>query len=372
MPLNQEDSKETPNAFFNNAFTLEFIKTVLLHLLTILLLCYLYQGFFLFFYPPLFGVWILISLVLSYSHLQMHKRTIRHYFGEHLLTQIWLNPLFLLAASILLTLLSFMLLDHLGMAAIIRQLLQLSVEIFSKFLYVYFLLLFASSTYLFMELSVQWIPRLQPFHFNMASRKTARKTLLCLTALVITGIASLYSLKHQNLIYIKALLIQNLSQDYQKTIELLSQIKPEDQSLYLNAQYRMGRIMKNRYHRYEEAILYFQAITNAHNSPLKDSALLQILACLFQDGQSSQVMEKFMETKITYSSCLIDEMQFLLAAKYELEGLKDHAQELYEEMSQYPVWNFTLRYIANSQVPQYERTNVLASQHLLALQFLEP
>lgn len=372
MAMNQEDPKKIVNGLFYNASTLEFIKTFLLHLLSILLLCYLYQGFFLFLYPPLLGTWILISLVLSQLHLIIHRRVTLFYFGEHFLTQLWLNPLLLLVTTIALTLLCFMILDYLGMAAITRQFLQLSVDLFSKFLYIYFLLIFASSTYLFIELSIQWIPRLQQFHFAKASRRTARRTLLGLTILVLVGCISLYKVKHQNLVYIKALLVQNLAQDYQKTIELLSQIRPDDHSLYLNAQYRLARIMKNRYHRYGDAIKHFQIITNSVNSPLKESAILEILTCLFQDGKSSETMEKFLQLNVSTYSCLKDEMQFLLATKYEMEGLLLQAQKLYQEMSQYPSWTFTLKYIPNSQVPQYERTAVLAYKHLLALKYIEP
>jgi len=370
MSPDQHESENFGFNFFHHRHTFEFLKTTLLHLLGIFILCYLYQGFFLIWYPPLCLVWILCSLILSGIHLRIHQRVASFYFRESLLTQIWLNPLALLGIAIGSTFLTFAILDFLDMAILTRQVLQLSVEIFSKFLYVYFLLLFASSTFLFVELCILWIPRLQPFHFTKSTRSTARKFLLILVALFIGGTYTLFTLQYENVLYIKALLILNLSNDSQRTVQLLDQIPPRRESLYLNAQYRIGKILQKRFHRYEEAISRFQIILKASDSPLRDSSVLQILTCIFQSGGSAQRMQQIIESTDMSSSCLIDEMQFLLAAKYEMEGELEQARILYKKMALASFFRFTLNHSFNARRPSYERTATLARRKLLSLTYL--
>ncbi|MBT3783893.1 hypothetical protein HOF92_02880 [bacterium] len=370
MPPESPDSTPQYPKPVHNRSQREYIKTTVLHLLGTSIFCYFYQGFFLFFFPPLLVFWILLSLILSAVHFKIHQQVRDRYFREDLLTQLWMNPLALLGISIGTTFLIFVFLDAIDKAVITRQILQLSVELFSKFLYVYFLLLFASSTFLFVELCIVWTPRLQPFHFSPVVRKSARKILLILVSSFLLGIYSLFTFQYENILYIKAVLILNLSKDSEQSIRLLQKIPRKREALYLNSQYRIGKILLKRFHRYEDSIGHFQKIIKHPGSPLKDSAILQVVICIFQSGGSSEAMLKFLKASRIQSSCLLDEMYFLLAAKYEQEEAWEKARSLYRDLAAQSYWRFTLTGSYNKEIPSFSRTVPLARKKLLALTYL--
>ena len=350
---------------------IDFLKTLSLHLLCTLIFCNLYEGFFLFFFPPLLVIWLLICLLLSLSHRIIHRRVLRHYFKDDLLVQLWLKPLVFLCGSLVSTLGLFSLMAQFGHAGLLRQLCQLPVELFSRFIYVYFLLIFSSGTYLFVELVLFWSPRLKSHHFSKKTKTTGRKMLGILGVILVGGVYYISSFKKNNLIYLRAALTSNLGGNWKEATALFQKISKENKSLYLNSRYRLGKIHLHRFHRYDQALNYFQEIIDELNSPISDDAIYQSILCFLQKQETSSSIVNFLDQSRLGRSCLKDEIDFMLARKYEDEKKWDPAQKLYEKLIQEPGYGLTLVSFSNSTEKQVFRTLTLAQEKLNSLEGLK-
>jgi hypothetical protein len=347
---------------------LDFFKTLILHLLCTLVYCNFYQGFFLFFFPPLLGLWLLICILLSLIHRVIHRRVVGHYLKDDLLAQLWLQPLAFLCGSMILTLGLFFLLDKMGHSGLPRQICQLPVESFSRFIYVYFLLIFSSATYLFVELVLLWSPRLKSHHFSKKTRSVGRQMLAFLGILLVGGLYYISSFRAENLVYLTAVLTSTIGRNWERTCKLFLQLPKTNSSLYLNSRYRLGKIHLHRFHRYDLALGYFQEVILEQNSPIRDDAIYQSILCLLQNQGDSQTIETFLRQAKLGKSCLRDEIYFMLAEKFEEEEQWARAKDIYEQLSQESAYRFTLLSYFNSPNKQVFRTIVLARKKLNVLE----
>lgn len=334
-------------------------------MLLVFLLCYCYQGVFLFVYPPLLLCWILQCFIYASAHIFIHNKIKKHFFKEDLIAQIWLNPLLFIG---LFTTLTFGLLTicvGINRADLIRQLFQLSSVLFSKFLYIHFLLIFFSGTYIFVELFLHWFPRIQRYHFSEMNRRMTRKAYAVLSLSLIGGLLYIANFKPSNIVYIGAVISSNLEDQTEKAIELFNSIPEKEQSLYFNSCFRIARLYQNQLGQYDKAIEYFNKVIDSQNSSLRDDAVYQSLICMFLNKATVQEMSSYLHSKKLEHSCLKDEALFLIAKKWEATGNLERAIDLYEQLSQESLYSFTLLMFQNSPRAEFRSTRSLARELLL-------
>lgn len=343
------------------------MKTLFIHIFLAFLLCYCYQGVFLFFYPPLLSSWIVICLVYSLAHIYVHQKIKKHFFKDDLIGQIWLNPLLFIAIFTGITISLFSLSITLDKADFVRQNLQLSSALFSKFLYVHFLIIFFSGTYLFADLFFGWFPKLQRHHFSERNRVMVRKAYLIMSLSLVGGSIYIVHFKPNNLVYIGAVISSNFNGQVDKAIELFQSISERDEELYYNSCYRIARLYQNYYRKYEKAIEYFDKVIRSSHSALKDDAVYQSLLCMFLSQASAEDMDNYLSTHNLQNSCLQDEAIFLLAKKWESAGNFQKASQLYAELIHADFYSFTLIMFQNSSRRDFRRTRSLAEELLLEI-----
>lgn len=343
----------------------DLLKTFVIHILVVFLLCYCYQGVFLFIYPPLLLCWVLQCFIYSSSHILIHNKLKKHFFKEDLIAQIWLNPLVFIGIYTALTFGLLTICIWMNRADFVRQLFQLSSDLFSKFLYIHFLLIFFSGTYIFVELFLHWSPRIQRYHFSEMNRRLTRKAYLVLSVSLVGGLLYIVNFKPSNIVYIGAVISSNLEDQTEKAINLFSSIPQEEPNLYLNSCFRIARLYQNQLRQYDKAIEYFNKIIENQNSPLRDDAIYQSLICMFLSKASVQEMTSYLQSKKLEQSCLQDEALFLIAKKWEATGNFQQAIELYERLSKESIYSFTLLMFQNSRRPEFRLTRSLARELLL-------
>ena len=126
------------------------------------------------------------------------------------------ESIIVLKGFLVLTLGGFGIINLIGHGGLIRQTIQLSLELFSKFIYIYFLMIFSSGTYLFIELFTHWSPKFQPLHFSV--RQMARRAYLAMSISVLIGLFYVSKYRQNNIIYIGAVLTSNLSSESDRAI----------------------------------------------------------------------------------------------------------------------------------------------------------
>lgn len=344
-----------------------WLKTFLIHYLLVFLFCIYYQGIFLFIYPPLMISWIFICAIFSFTHIYVHKKVTRHFFRDDLIAQIWLNPLLFLTGFLLISLGGLGLSNLIGYAGVARQTIQLSLELFSKFIYIYFLLIFSSGTFLFVELFVSWSPKFQPIHFSEKSRLMARRAYVFMGVCLFFGLFYVSNYRQNNIVYLGAVMTSNLSNESERAIELFESIPENETSLYRNSLYRIGRIYQNSFRRYDKAIEYFNKVVKHANSSLRDDAIYQILMCMFLDKIKVTEMEKYLVHNPLNDSCLKDEALFLIAKKWEAIGNLERARQIYNKLTKVKGYSFTLIMFQNSRRREFRLTNELAEELLLEI-----
>ncbi len=311
--------------------------------------------------------WIFICAFFSLAHVYIHKKVAKHFFKDDLIVQIWLNPLLFLTGFLILTLGGFGLANLVGHAGLVRQTIQLSLELFSKFIYIYFLLIFSSGTFLFIELFINWSPKFQPLHFSAKSRLMARRAYVTMSICLLVGLFYVSRYRQNNIVYLGAVLTSNLSSESERAIELFESIPENESSLYRNSRYRIARIYQNNFRKYGRAIEYFDKVVEVANSSLRDDAIYQILVCMFLDKIKATEMEEYLKKNPLNNSCLIDEALFLIAKKWEAVGNFKRASEIYNKLSNAKVYSFTLLMFQNSRRRDFRLTRKLAAEHLLEI-----
>ncbi len=352
---------------FSKSVKQNSLKTFLIHILLTFLLCIYYQGVFLFIYPPLMISWILICSLFSIAHIYIHRKVTKHFFKDDLIAQIWLNPLLFLTGFLIFTLGSFGFFNLMGQAGLIRQTTQLSLELFSKFIYIYFLMIFSSGTYLFIELFINWSPRLKPHHFSQTSRIMARKAYVVMSVCLLGGLLYVSNYRQNNIVYLGAVITSNFSGESEKAIELFNSIPEYESSLYGNSRYRIARIYQNHFRRYDKAIAYFDRVVQQPHSSLRDDAIYQTLLCMFLDKVEASEMEQYLDSYPLNNSCLEDESLFLIARKWESSGNLKKASEIYQKLTQSNAYSFTLLMFQNSRRRDFRLTRGLAEELLLEI-----
>lgn len=290
-----------------------------------------------------------------------------HFFKDDLIVQIWLNPLLFLMGFLVLTLGGFGIINLIGHGGLIRQTIQLSLELFSKFIYIYFLMIFSSGTYLFIELFTHWSPKFQALHFSKKSRQMARRAYLAMSISVLIGLFYVSKYRQNNIIYLGAVLTSNLSSESERAIELFESIPENESSLYRNSRYRIARIYQNSYRKYDKAIEYFSKVAEIAHSSLRDDAIYQILICMFLDKNQAAEMEKYLAKNPLNDSCLVDEALFLIARRWESTGNFRRASEIYNRLTNAKIYSFTLLMFQNSQRRDFRLTRELAEEYLLEI-----
>ena len=351
----------------NKSLGKNWLKTFIIHYLLVFLFCIYYQGVFLFIYPPLMLSWIFICVLFSSAHIYIHKKVAMHFFKDDLIVQIWLNPLLFLTGFLIFTLAGFGLANIVGHAGLLRQMIQLSLELFSKFVYIYFLLIFSSGTYLFMELFINWSPKFQPLHFSARSRLMARRAYIMMSVCLLVGLFYVSRYRQNNIVYLGAVITSNLSTESERAIKLFESIPESESSLYRNSRYRIARIYQKNFRKYDKAIEYFEQVVKVANSSLRDDAIYQILICMFLDKTKASEMEKYLAKNPLNNSCLRDEALFLIAKKWQLVGNLKRASEIYSKLINAKVHSFTLLMFQNSRRRDFRLTRELAEECLLEI-----
>lgn len=367
-PMEKKEIRLDFRKRFRKKLALQFVRTVVIHLLCIFLYCHIYQGGFLFFFPPLFLSWVLVAVLMSTLHVLIHEKVLKHYFQEDFLVQIWLNPLLFFAFFLVLILGTFGLSDWLGYPGIFRQWLQLPLDLFTRFLYIFFLMIFSSGTYLFVELSVTWAPKFREFHFSSMSRKMARKALVSLSILALGGILYIPLYQESNLSYLRGLMIINLKGDAKNAIVEFKKVSEEEEQLYINSRYRIARIHQNLYRKYEDALKYFALVVEKPDSALRDDAIYQSLLCMSLSNFSGKNMLEYFESKQKEPSCLWDESYLLIASRFIQEENWKEAFKIYEELLKASPWRYSLKSFTNSRRRSFESTIELVEENVLKLQ----
>lgn len=344
----------------------DFLQTLLLHLLAIFILCWLSYNIFLFIFPPLLFFWLSLSLILSLQHLLISKRVLIHYFRDDLLVQIWLNPLLLMAGWFTLTLIAIIITDLVGRADIWRQLLQIPVIPFSRVTFVFFVTIILSAVFLFTELSLIWLPRLQRSHFN---RRNQYKSRFALTGLLLLMLIILFYLsfhKKENIVYITATIAARFGHSPQEAIAMFEKIPAAEERLYFSALYRIARIYLTQEKDFAKAKGYFQIIMENKDSPLRDDAFCQYLQCLIllEEAPSELIQSlQCFHQDFSYST-LLDDASFLIAKELVNRQLWSEAANIYSRLSQYPFWSYSLSLHYNRQIQHFHRTHQLAQNRL--------
>jgi hypothetical protein len=342
------------------------LKTLLLHLTTVFILCWLFYGIFLFIFPPLLFFWIFLCLSLSVFHRLIQRRVLIHYFQDDILVQLWLNPLLLMSGWLLITLLAIFLADFCGRAEIWRQILQIPVVAFSRVTMVYFTTIVLSAIFLFLELSFIWLPKLQKIHFNQKSRQKSRFTLLVLLIFMVFILFYLGVHKKENIIYISATMTSRWGGSPMEAIVMFKKIPPTEKRLYMAAVYRIGRIYQLKLKNFVEAAKWFKMIVDNNDSPLRDDALYQYLHCLVQMEAEPEkligILQRF-EKEFSFSS-LLDEAAFLVADNLITRELWNEGAEIYRKLAQTTGWSYTLSIYQNQYIHQSASTQKLALSRL--------
>ena len=352
---------------FSKSVRQNSLKTFLIHYLLTFILCIYYQGIFLFIYPPLMISWILMCVLFSITHIYIHRKVTKHFLKDDLIAQIWLNPLLFLTGFLILTLGGFGFFNLMGQAGLVRQTTQLSLELFSKFIYIYFLMIFSSGTYLFVELFINWSPKLQPLHFSDKSRSMARRAYAVMGICLLGGLFYVSNYRQNNIVYIGAVITSNLNGESQRAIELFESIPKYENSLYVNSRYRIARIYQNHFRQYDKAIEYFSQVVQQSNSSLRDDAIYQTLVCMFLDKADAIEMDQYFGKHTINDSCLKDECLFLIARKWESIGNLERASEIYHKLTESNVYSFTLLMFQNSRRRDFRLTRELAEELLLEI-----
>ena len=195
-------------------------------------------------------------------------------------------------------------------------------------------MIFSSGTYLFVELFINWSPKLQPHHFSDKSRSMARRAYAVMGICLLGGLFYVSNYRQNNIVYIGAVITSNLSGESQRAIELFESIPKDENSLYTNSRYRIARIYQNHFRQYDKAIEYFDHVIQQSNSSLRDDAIYQTLVCMFLDKVDAIEMEQYFGNHRLNDSCLIDESLFLIARKWESIGNLERASEIYHKLTE--------------------------------------
>jgi tetratricopeptide (TPR) repeat protein len=341
----------------------DYFKTVLVHLLLVSLYSLLYQGAFLLIYPPTCLFFIGLCLLLSTMHRRAHRLIQATYVGEWFLVQIWLQPLLFMGILVAASLCVMSLAEASGQASVFRQIFQLPVDVFTSFLYIFFLMIFSSGTYLFAESFCAYLMHLKPGHLGRRSRIVARLTLVAFVFLAVTGLWFIFAHRTSNLAYIQAMVYENF-QKPREALKCYSQVPISEERLYQSARFRMARLELLRFRDYKLALKHFSEVITIIDSPLRDEAILQSMFCAYNLEGKVEELEQYFKMLWDMGSHLRDEAGFLLAQKLVLENRYQEAESIYLRLKDLPFWNFTVQSWLNTERRRFSPTAFRAKQEL--------
>jgi len=250
-----------------------------------------------------------------------------------------------------------------GHAGVFRQIFQLPVDVFTSFLYIFFLMIFSSGTYLFAESFCAYLMHLKPVHLGGRSRVVARLTLISFILLAILGLWFIFAHRTSNLAYIKAMVYENF-QKPREALQSYGLVPQSEQRLYQSARFRMARLELLRFRDYKNALKHFAEVVAITDSPLRDEAILQSMFCVYNLEGNSEELIQYFDMLWDLGSHLRDEAGFLLAQKLILESRFLEAESIYLRLAGLPFWNFTIQSWLNSERRRFSPTVFRARQEL--------
>ncbi|MCO4783275.1 MAG: hypothetical protein KC646_13195 [Candidatus Cloacimonetes bacterium] len=339
------------------------LNTFCVHLFLSYCFCIFLQGQFLFTFPTLFVVWLILSGVMTQLHYGLSLVLRAKFFHENYIVALWMLPLLYMLGGVLALLLLLLNLDIFEQNGVIRQSLQLDLQSYSKSIYLYILLLVSSGTLLFVKMTHESIPLFQAFHHNKKSQRITRLSLIFLVGFIIFSLIYLFSFAKNNVTFIRAYFQSVYSNDSYIPLNMYKMIKKGDRNrLYFNARLRMARMSFRRFRNYKQAISYLDEIIDS-DSPLKDEAMLEKIRVFMSMQNQRAKIEKTLNDLRLLNSCLLDEALFLYASV--LEGAQEFskAKEVYKELM---TMNYSLTIVSfiNSEHLDFARTKTRAKKKL--------